>query len=100
MDGQQHARDIEAKLRDADNTITDYKQTLAQSSRKASELQQQLDKARPELEEAPAKNVTGHASPQAPQEQPMLQATTSWVDIRWPLNRETQKRENALDCSI
>lgn len=100
MDGQQHARDIEAKLRDADTTITDHKHKLAQSSRKASELQQQLDKARLELEKAPAKNDTGHASPPAPQEQPMLQATTSWVDIRWPLNRETQRRQIAFDCSI
>jgi septal ring factor EnvC (AmiA/AmiB activator) len=97
---EKHARNIEAKLRDADTSLADYKDKLAESECKVSELEKQLDKARMELKEARAKNVTGHASPPAPQEQPVLQATTSWVDIRWPLNRETQKRENAFDCSI
>jgi hypothetical protein len=63
-------------------------------------MKSQLGKAKTELKEARAKNPTGLASPPAQQRQPVLQATTSWVDIRWPLNRETQKRENALDCSI
>lgn len=94
---EKRSRDIEAKLRGADTSIADYKNRLAGSSRKVNALKSELDKARLELKEALAK-ATGHVSPQAQQES-VLQATP-WVEIRWPMNRETQTRENAFNCSI
>jgi hypothetical protein len=51
---EKHSRDIEAKLRDADVSIADYKDKLAESSCKVSGLENQLDKARAKLKKARA----------------------------------------------